>query len=65
MPYVARPKSVQINYSDDLEGNFQIAGETVIEDSDPIATGLVDIHGDPIYRVKDHVPFGFHRGRER
>jgi hypothetical protein len=60
MSYVTRPKSVQINFSEQLGEQFQIAAETVFEERDPVNTGLCDARGDPIYRVPDTVPLGFH-----
>lgn len=36
---------------------------TVWEDEDPaIPTGLLDVHGTPLYRVREKFPFGF-RGK--
>lgn len=38
------------------------AREVIETDKTPERTGLLDQHGDPIYRVPDTVPFGF-RGK--
>lgn len=32
------------------------------DDTTPEKTGLLDVNGTPLYRVRDRVPFGF-RGR--
>ena len=65
--YVRAPRirSVSINYNDAASCTFQLAGETVFEDLDPVDTGLVDASGTPLYRVKERVPLGFHRRTER
>lgn len=60
LPYITRkPRPRQDGYDDwwDTEGPSQI---TVHEDdTGPQPTGLLDIHGNEICRVRDRLPMGF------
>lgn len=56
--YVSRPRS---SYDDDTP---ILTGSTVYEaDSSPERTGLLDAAGNPLFRVQDRVPLGFHAKR--
>lgn len=44
----------------DADGDVSVTADEVIEsDKTPQRTGLLDQHGDPIYRLQDTVPLGF------
>ncbi len=51
---------------DDWEFGVERQTMTVhVEDDDPVPTGLLDMHGVPLYRLPDRVPFGFHVSKPR
>lgn len=53
--YVTRPRAWM-----DVWGQYMpMPTVTVTEDRDPIPTGLLDQHGERIYRVPETVPMGF------
>jgi len=61
---MARYKSIPVNKSslwvcDEYYESCGIDNITVFEDEDPVHTGLLDVHGNPIFRLKD--PIGFMR----
>ena len=62
MKYIrlARVKAANIHYNDYANTSFQLAGEVVFEDNDPVDTGLLDSDGTRLFRVKETVPVGFH-----
>lgn len=54
----ARHRS-RVRTSDDYWGEPPVTMEVLVEDADPIDTGLVNEHGVPIYRVKRPAKMGF------
>lgn len=61
MKYVTRQYSVSVNDW----GEHSVTADSVIEsDRSPEPTGLLDQHGDKLYRVHETVPFGY-RGKVR
>ena len=57
LAYVAKPRLVYLEYSEDQS----VTADQVIEQDSPdhVDTGLVNAQGVPLYRVRERVAFGF------
>lgn len=62
MKYVTQPRAVFTQYVEWAERHAMTADTVIEADKTPEPTGLLDAHGDRIFRVHETVPFGF-RGR--
>lgn len=60
-----RPRQAFVQYVDWAEGCAMTADVVIEADRAPQETGLLDAHGDPLYRVHETVPFGFRSGKVR
>lgn len=49
------------HFHDPWTGEVSVTADEVVEPADdaPVRTGLFDQHGNPLYRVRDKLPFGF------
>lgn len=57
--YIAIAKPLCTDWDDHQE---RLVGQSVIvEDDQPVDTGLVDVTGTRIYRASDRIPVGFRR----
>jgi len=43
----------------DPEWKTMTADIIIVADSDPQPTGLLDVNGNKLFRIKDTIPFGF------
>ena len=60
--YTIRPKMPY--WDEEAEGDILMPETlTVIEDDDAVDTGLMDAHGNAIYRTSERVPAGFRSRR--
>lgn len=56
MRYEAKPKCWWQE-----EPVYETTRQVIVEDDVPVQTGLLDQYGDPLYRVRERIPFGFVR----
>ena len=56
MKYVTKRQKA---YWDDEDWYPDAPAVTVYEDDEPQYTGLLDAHGEDLYRVKERAPIGF------
>lgn len=56
-----RPRGLILPAHDEVTGDESgdTAREVIIDDGEPVATGLLDQHGNPLYRVVERIKIGF------
>jgi hypothetical protein len=59
MPYLSIPRrqTPRTTAGEWWESEVVVRDVTVDDNPDPKPTGLMDAHGDPIYRVRDRIGF--------
>ncbi len=57
--YVTRPKGYTY-WDEDERGFADVSSRTILlDDDEPVKTGLLDASGTPLYRVRERIRFGF------
>jgi len=59
MPYVVKPRAWVADDLDDFYARGRETLDAIAEEDAPQATGLLDQHGNKLYRTRDKISFGF------